>query len=52
MSGRGGASDEALSALARNLTDEDAEAFLAESRGLTSWVAEAAKRIWEQRRGG
>ena len=52
VSGRGGASDEALSALARNLTDEDAETFLAESRGLTSWVAEAAKRIWEQRRGG
>ena len=52
MSGRGGASDEALSALARNLTDEDAETFLAESRGLTSWVAEAAKRIWEQRRDG
>ena len=45
--GRGGASDETLSALARNLTDEDAETFLEESRGLTSWVAEAAKRIWE-----
>ena len=29
-----------------------AETFLEESRGLTSWVAEAAKRIWEQRRGG
>lgn len=50
--GRGGASDEALSALARNLTDEDAETFLEESKGLTSWVTEAAKRIWEERHDG
>lgn len=29
-----------------------AETFLEESSGLPSWVTEAAKRIWEQRRDG
>lgn len=50
--GRGGAGDEALSALARSLTDEEAETFLEESKGLTSWITEAAKRIWEEKRHG
>lgn len=46
--GRSGASDEAVSALAHNLSDEDVDAFLEESKGLTSWIAEIAKRIWKE----
>ena len=37
--------------LARNLTEEQAGAFLEESAGLTSWVADAAKKIWEAKHG-
>ena len=36
---------------ARNLTEEQAGAFLEESAGLTSWVADAAKKIWEAKHG-
>ena len=50
--GRNGASDEAISALARNLADEDADTFLEESKGLTSWITEGAKRIWKERHDG
>lgn len=50
--GRNGASDEAVSALARNLTDEDADTLLKESKGLTSWITEVAKRIWRERHDG
>ncbi len=50
--GRSGASDEAVSALARNLTDEDADTLLEESKGLTSWVTEVAKGIWRERHDG
>lgn len=50
--GRNGASDEAVSALARNLTDEDANTLLKESKGLTSLITEVAKRIWRERHDG
>ncbi len=50
--GRNGASYEAVSALARNLADEDADTLLEESKGLTSWTAEGAKRIWRERHDG
>ena len=50
--GGNGASDEAVSALARNLTDEDADTLLKESKGLTSWITEVAKRIWMERHDG
>lgn len=50
--GGNGASDEAVSALARNLTDEDANTLLKESKGLTSLITEVAKRIWRERHDG
>lgn len=50
--GRNGASDEAVSALARNLTDEDANTLLKESKGLTSLITEVAKRTWRERHDG
>lgn len=50
--GRNGASDEAVSVLARNLTDEDVDTLLEESKGLTSWITEVAKRIWRERHDG
>ena len=37
--------DREIGALARNLSEEQVDAFLEESAGLTSWVADAAKRI-------
>ena len=43
--------DEEIRTLARNLTEEQVGAFLEESAGLTSWVAEAAKKIWEAKHG-
>lgn len=50
--GRNGASDETVSALARKLTDEDADTLLEESKGLTSWITEVVKRIWKERHDG
>lgn len=50
--GRNGASDGAVSALARNLSDEDVDTLLEESKGLTSWITEVAKRIWRERHDG
>lgn len=50
--GKNGADDEAIAVLARNLDDEDIETFLRESRGLTSWVSEAAKRIRKEQHDG
>ena len=50
--GRDGANDETATALERNLTDEDMDALLEESKGLTSWIAEVAKRIWKERHDG
>lgn len=41
-----------ISTLARNLTNEDAETFLKESKGLTSWISEVAKKVWEERHDG
>ena len=45
--GRENVGDEEIRTLARNLTEEQVGAFLEESAGLTSWVADAAKKIWE-----
>lgn len=44
-------SDEEIRTLARNLTEEQVSAFLEESAGLTSWVADASKKIWEAKHG-
>ena len=49
--GRENVGDEEIGTLARNLTEEQAGAFLEESAGLTSWVADAAKKIWEAKHG-
>ena len=49
--GRENVGDEEIGTLARNLTEGQAGAFLEESAGLTSWVADAAKKIWEARHG-
>ncbi len=50
--GKDGASDEKIAALVRNLSDEDAETLLRESTGLTSWIADVAKRIWREKQDG
>lgn len=50
--GKSGANDEAVSALARNLTDEDTDTLLEESKGLSSWITKVAKRIWKERHDG
>ena len=49
--GRENVGDEEIGTLARNLTEGQVGAFLEESAGLTSWVADAAKKIWEARHG-
>ena len=49
--GRENVGDEEIGTLARNLTEEQVGAFLEESAGLTSWVADAAKKIWEAKHG-
>ena len=49
--GRENVGDEEIRTLARNLTEEQVSAFLEESAGLTSWVADAAKKIWEAKHG-
>ena len=49
--GRENVGDEEIGTLARNLTEGQADAFLEESAGLTSWVADAAKKIWEAKHG-
>ena len=49
--GRENVGDEEIGTLARNLTEDQAGAFLEESAGLTSWVADAAKKIWEAKHG-
>lgn len=50
--GKDNVDSETVSTLAHNLSSEDAETLLRESKGLTSWVAETAKRIWEERSDG
>lgn len=45
--GRDGVDETAVRRIASNLSEEEADALLGESVGLTSWVTEAAKRIWE-----
>ena len=49
--GRENVGDEEIGTLARNLTEEQVGAFLEESAGLTSWIVDAAKRIWEAKHG-
>ena len=49
--GRENVGDEEIRTLARNLTEEQVGAFLEESAGLTSWVADAAKKIWGAKHG-
>lgn len=49
--GRENVGDEEIGTLACNLTEQQADAFLEESTGLTSWVADAAKKIWEAKHG-
>ena len=49
--GRENVGDEEIGTLARNLTEEQVGSFLEESAGLTSWVADAAKKIWEAKHG-
>lgn len=50
--GKDNVDSETVSTLAHSLSSEDAETLLRESKGLTSWVAETAKRIWEERSDG
>lgn len=50
--GKNNVDDGTTAALAQNLTVEDTETLLKESKGLTSWIAEAAKTIWEERHDG
>lgn len=50
--GKNDVNDETIAVLARNLDDEAAEAFLEESKGLTSWIVEAAKKIWKEKHNG
>lgn len=45
--GRDGVNEETIRRIAANLSEEEAETLLGEASGLTSWVTEAAKRIWE-----
>ena len=49
--GRENVGDEEIGTLARNLTEPQVDTFLEESAGLTSWVADAAKKIWEAKHG-
>ena len=50
--GKDNVDSETVSTLAHSLSSEDAETLLRESKGITSWVAETAKRIWEERSDG
>ena len=49
--GRGNVDERTVCALARNLDDEQVRTILGESAGLTSWVSETAKRVWEAKHG-
>lgn len=49
--GRENVGDEEIGTLAHNLTEQQVSTFLEESAGLTSWVADAAKRIWGAKHG-
>ena len=50
--GKDGVGNDTIALLARNLSEEDIETFRKESKGLTSWVAETGKKIWEERNNG
>ncbi|MBY4797379.1 DUF6088 family protein [Collinsella sp. AGMB00827] len=49
--GRESVGDEEIGILVRNLTEQQIDTFLDESAGLTSWVVDVAKRIWEAKYG-
>lgn len=49
--GRERVTDEVIGILARSLSISQAETFLNESSGLTSWMTEVAKAIWREKRG-
>lgn len=49
--GRDGVGPDIAKTLARNLTVEQVDAFRDESAGLTSWVVEFAKELWEEKHG-
>ncbi len=49
--GKENVDDKTVSALARNLNDKQANTIMDESAGLTSWVGETAKKVWEAKVG-
>ena len=49
--GRENVGSKEIGMLASNLTEQQAAVFLQESAGLTSWVASAARRVWEAKNG-
>ncbi len=40
-----------IETLARNLTDDQVDTVMRKPAGLTSWVGEAAKKIWKAKHG-
>ncbi len=49
--GKENVGDETIAALAHNLNNEQVNTIMDESAGLTSWVGEAAKKVWEEKIG-
>lgn len=49
--GREKVGKEVIEMLARNLTDKQVDTFLQESTGLTSWVTDVARKVWEAKHG-
>ena len=49
--GRENVGDEEIGTLTLNLTEEQVDALLEESAGLTSWIADVAKKVWEAKHG-
>lgn len=49
--GRENVGSKEIGILARNLTEQQVDVFLEESAGLTSWVADAARRVREAKNG-
>ena len=49
--GKDGVGEREMALLASSLQDRDIEIFRDEARGLTSWVARVAERLWETRYG-
>lgn len=49
--GRENVDDATVGALARNLAREDVDTFRSEAGGLTSWIVELSKELWERKHG-